>query len=270
MAAGEKRRAPKPGRWFLRAWPGSIEPAVKIQERVRGVVRTDGPFRAARARRVAGIDASFSSDGLRSFCAAIVVDLATFETVETATAEEVTRFPYVPGFLSFREGPVVIRAIRKLSRPPDVLLIDGQGLAHPRRCGIASHVGACLDLPSVGCAKSRLVGTGEEPGPRRGDAAPLLLDGEVIGLTLRTRQGTKPVYVSVGHAVNLDEARRLVLRATGKFRISEPLRRAHHAVTLLRISREERSAVRGRGGGERAAPSWRRSGRSRRDEGGGR
>lgn len=239
MAADEARAAPRPGRWFLRVWPGSLEPAVRIQERVRRAVRTNGPFRAARARRVAGIDASFSRDGLRSFCAVVVVDLETGETVERSVAEEITRFPYIPGFLSFREGPAVVRAVRKLRRPPDVLLVDGQGLAHPRRCGIASHVGACLDLPAVGCAKSRLVGEGAEPGPRRGDASPLFLDGERVGLILRTRERTRPVYVSIGHAVSLEEARRLVLRATGRFRISEPLRRAHHAVTVLRNEREK-------------------------------
>jgi deoxyribonuclease V len=163
---------------------------------VRRAVRIGGPFRAEEARYVAGIDASFSSDGLRSFCAVIVVDLVTGETVETATAEESTRFPYVPGFLTFREGPAVVRAVRKLSSPPDALLLDGQGLAHPRRCGIASHVGACLDLPAVGCAKSRLVGESDEPGPRKGDDAPLLFEEEQVGIVLRSRDRTKPLYVS--------------------------------------------------------------------------
>jgi len=225
---------PRPGLWFLDRWTGSVAPAVAIQERVGGAVRVGGRFRASDAPLAAGIDVGFSRDGRRAYCAAVVVDLRTMETADSAGACEETRFPYIPGFLSFREGPVVLQALSRLRVVPDVLLFDGQGLAHPRRCGLASHVGACLDVPSVGCAKSRLVGEGREPGLRRGSWSALSMRGERVGMALRTREGVRPLFVSVGHLVTLADARRVVLRAAPRFRIPEPLRRAHAMAAGLR------------------------------------
>jgi deoxyribonuclease V len=135
-------------------------------------------------------------------------------------------FPYVPGLLTFREAPGAIAAIEALRIRPDLLLCDGQGLAHPRRCGFASHLGLALDLPSIGAAKSRLTGSHEEPGGERGDWTPLVDDGEVIGACVRTRPGARPIYVSIGHRVTLETAIRLVLRCTTRYRLPEPTRLA--------------------------------------------
>jgi deoxyribonuclease V len=142
--------------------------------------------------------------------------------------------PYVPGFLSFREGPAVVEAFRRLELRPDVLICDGHGRAHPRRLGLASHVGVALGVPTIGVGKSRLVGSHREPSPRRGAATRLVDGNEVIGLVLRTREGVKPVFVSVGHQVELAEAKRLVLHLARPTRLPEPQRRAHHEVSRMR------------------------------------
>nr|NIR58182.1 endonuclease V [Gammaproteobacteria bacterium] len=149
-------------------------------------------------------------------------------------------FPYVPGYLSFREVPPLLRAFERLGEAPDLLVVDGHGRAHPRRFGIACHLGVLLDLPTVGCAKSRLVGTYREPGPRRGSATRLLDGGEVIGSVLRTRDGVKPVYVSVGHRITLEEARRQLLRQSRGVRLPEPIRAAHAEVNRLRRASRSR------------------------------
>jgi deoxyribonuclease V len=140
------------------------------------------------------------------------------------------RLPYVPGLLSFREDPAVLAALRRLRATPDVLLYDGHGLAHPRRFGVACHIGLIVDRPAIGCAKSRLVGMHREPGWRRGSAAPLLDGGEVIGSVLRTRDGVRPVFVSVGHRIDLRTARRIVLACALRHRLPEPTRLADQLV----------------------------------------
>jgi deoxyribonuclease V len=141
----------------------------------------------------------------------------------------VITFPYVPGLLAFREGPVVLAALEQVSDPPDVLLFDGQGLAHPRRLGLATHIGVLLDRPSIGCAKSRLCGEHEEPPAERGGWVPLRDGDEVIGGVVRTRAGVRPVYVSVGHRVDLETAVSLVVACCTRYRLPEPTRRAHRA-----------------------------------------
>jgi deoxyribonuclease V len=150
------------------------------------------------------------------------------ETVETALVRHPTSFPYVPGLLSFREAPAILAALSGLKTPPDLLMCDGQGIAHPRRLGIASHLGVLADLPSIGVAKSILVGRHAPLDDHPGAWQPLINRGEVIGAALRTRQGVKPVYVSVGHRLSLETAIELVLRCTSKYRLPEPTRQAHH------------------------------------------
>ena len=144
---------------------------------------------------------------------------------ETVAIREVS-FPYVPGFLSFREGPAIIDAINKLTVKPDVILVDGQGIAHPKGMGIASHIGVLIDIPTIGCAKSRLVGEYKEPGFRKGAWSPLQYDGKVVGAVLRTRDHVRPLFVSPGHRVDLKTSIEIVLGCIGKYRIPEPLRRA--------------------------------------------
>ncbi len=157
-----------------------------------------------------------------------------FEHVETVTAQQETRFPYIPGLLSFREAPVCLEAVAKLGQPPDLFMIDGQGVAHPRRLGLASHLGLFFDKPTIGCAKSRLIGKFEEPGAERGAWSPLRDGEETIGAVVRTRSRVKPVFVSVGHKCTLEDAIRITLACATRYRIPEPTRLAHQAVSRLR------------------------------------
>lgn len=210
----------------------SISEARAVQERLRDrvVVRDDfGPL-----RRIAGADVSYDRGSPVLFGAVVVLDAASGALLERAGVTREVRFPYVPGFLSFRELPPLLDAFAALSAPPDLVVCDGQGLAHPRRFGLACHLGVWLDLPTIGCAKSRLVGSHREPGPRRGATTRLVDEGETIGCVLRTRPGVKPVFVSIGHRVSLASARRLVLALASRHRLPEPVRAAHAEVNRLR------------------------------------
>jgi deoxyribonuclease V len=188
-----------------------------------------------RVRIVAGVDASYK-DVARA--AVVALSFPALEVLETAVAVRAIPFPYVPGLLSFREAPAVLDALAKLRARPDVLIFDGQGLAHPRRLGLASHLGVYLDLPSVGCAKSRLVGRYEEPGPATGDRAPLVDRGEVVGVALRTKPRTKPLFVSVGHKIDLETAVALVLACLRGYRLPEPTRLADRLAGERTLSAE--------------------------------
>lgn len=187
-----------------------------------------------RPRRIAGCDVSVEAAAGKVFAAVVVFRWPQLERLETVTAVGAADFPYVPGYLSFREGPVLDRAFRKLSERPDLVIFDGQGIAHPRRFGLASHLGVLWDVPSVGCAKTRLVGAGDEPAVEKGSWTPLRDGDEVIGSILRTRDGVKPVFVSPGHRIDLAGAREVVLRATTRYRLPEPTRSAHGEVNAAR------------------------------------
>ena len=185
-------------------------------------------------RFVAGADLAFHPDGQRCVAGLVVYDIDAQEVIEEALAWRPARFPYVPGLLSFREAPAVLAAIRKLKTVPDLFMFDAQGLAHPRRFGLACHVGLLIDQPAIGCAKSRLCGQHQSPPARPGQFTPLVDGGETIGAVLRTRKGVKPVYVSVGHRVTLDDAVRVVTICTTRYRLPEPTRHAHILVTRHR------------------------------------
>jgi deoxyribonuclease V len=192
------------------------------------------PLPLDRIRLVGAADVTYVGEKEAVAAAVVVADLATGRVVEERTAIGRTAFPYVPGYLTFREGPAVLAAWKKLSRKPDVVLFDGHGIAHPRRLGIASHIGVLLDVRSVGVAKRRLVGEHAEPGPLRGDWS-LLTDGEeTLGAVLRTREAVKPVFVSVGHRADLTSAIALVLRLCTRYRLPDPARRAHQLTRELR------------------------------------
>lgn len=193
--------------------------AAALQLRLRDRVVRSGDL---RPRLVAAADVSVRGGRAR----AAVVVLRGLEPVEQATAERPVTFPYVPGLLSFRELPPLRAAWEKVKSSPDVLLVDGQGLAHPRRFGLACHLGVLLGLPAIGCAKSRLVGEHEEPPSRRGAWTPLVDGGEVIGAALRTRAACRVVYVSIGHRVSLETAIRVVMDCSPRYRIPEPQRLA--------------------------------------------
>ena len=216
----------------LHRWDVSPQEARAIQLRLRSRLRLkgDGPFDT-----VAGIDVSYDDTSKLMFAGIVVLSGDGWQVLETAAAVDHARFPYIPGLLSFREVPAVIKAWTKLKRLPDCLICDGHGLAHPRRFGLACHLGLLLGRPSIGCAKSLLVGSHRQPGKRRGSVEPLLDDGEQIGAVVRTRPGVAPVYVSQGDRVGLDAAVQTVLDTCCGFRLPEPTRRAHLLVNEMRL-----------------------------------
>ncbi len=199
--------------------PATPKEAVQIQRRLRGRVIPRG---RVRRRIVAGVDASYANGIAR---AAIVVT-RDLEPIEEIAIEEPVTFPYVPGLLSFREIPSLLTAWKRLRTVPDVVIVDGQGMAHPRRLGIASHFGLVIGIPTLGCAKSRLIGTYDEPAATRGSWSPLLDRGETIGAALRTQDGRNVVYVSVGHLISLRGAISVVLACASRYRLPEPQRLA--------------------------------------------
>jgi len=218
----------------LHTWPRTPKAAIELQRRLASRVQLrpipkDLLF-------VAGADVAFSPDGSTVIAGVVVWDLAEHTVVEERVACTACRFPYVPGLLSFRELPGVLAAFRKVRCRPQVVLCDAQGLAHPRRFGLACHLGLWLGLPTVGCAKSRLCGDHVDLSPRKGALSELLLNGERVGSVLRTRDGVKPLFVSPGHLCDHDSAVRLTLEATTRYRLPEPTRQAHQLVTRVRRS----------------------------------
>lgn len=213
-------------------WSLSPAEARTLQERhAAEVIARDG---FGPIRLVAGLDIGFEDQGRMTRAAVVVLRLPTLELVESALARRPTDYPYVPGLLSFREIPTALEALAALRATPDLLVCDGQGRAHPRRFGLASHLGWLLDHPSIGIAKSRLVGEAEAPGEARGAWRPLLHRDEVIGAVLRTRAGVQPVYVSIGHRVDLTSAIDLALGLTPRFRLPETTRAAHRLASPAR------------------------------------
>ncbi|OGO38965.1 MAG: endonuclease V [Chloroflexi bacterium RBG_16_57_11] len=214
----------------IHSWQVTAQGAIAIQESLRDqVIRED---RFGVINTVAGIDVGFEEGGGITRAAVVVLGYPGLELAETSVVRRPTSFPYVPGLLSFREAPAVLEAIERLSTPPDLLFCDGQGIAHPRRLGLASHLGLWTDLPSIGAAKSRLIGQHEPVGERRGDWQPLYDAGELIGAALRTRPTARPLYISIGHRISLETAIRMVLSCTRVYRLPEPTRQAHHLASL--------------------------------------
>lgn len=211
-----------------------LDPAAARALQVELAGRVDVSTPAAPFRVVAAADVSFDRGSPILFATVVLWDAQTGALVERAGVVDPADFPYVPGLLSFREAPAILRAFDLLKGRPDLVLCDGQGTAHPRRLGVASHLGLWLDLPTVGVAKSRLCGTHAEPGPDRGDRAPLMDKGEVVGDVLRTRRGVKPLYVSPGHRIDREGAVAAVLACLGKYRLPIPSRLAHEVVNDLR------------------------------------
>jgi deoxyribonuclease V len=217
----------------LRArWNLTPREAMRLQERLRERVGLKDDFHSIRF--VAGADLSFDPETDVAFAGVIVYRFPEFQEVERRMARRKLRFPYVPGLLSFRESPVLLAAFARLGTEPDLILIDGHGRAHPRLFGIACHIGVLFDKPTIGCAKSLLVGEHAEPGAHAGSTAPLILGGERVGIVLRTRDRVKPIYVTPGHRVSVDTAVELVKLCVDGFRIPKPTREADHYVRDLR------------------------------------
>lgn len=220
----------------LHGWDLTPREAVRLQADLASRVREE-PLDPGGLRRIAGCDVAVAGDHLVASIVVMTSDAS--ETLEISDARSPARFPYVPGLLSFREIPALLAAFSALRRRPDVVLCDGQGVAHPRRCGLASHLGLILDLPAIGVAKSRLCGEAEDPAFARGSFSPLTDRGERIGMLLRTRDGVKPVFVSIGHRVTLEDARRIVLACGRGRRLPEPTRLADLRVrAAARAARE--------------------------------
>ena len=220
-----KKATPSPYATPHHGWPERVDEARAIQEALRRRVVTRD--RLGRVRRVAGVDAAYERRSGRICAAVAVLALPELALVERVVVRRKTRFPYLPGYLSFREAPAVLAALEKLRSRPDLLLCDGQGYAHPRRFGLACHLGLLADLPSIGVAKSRLIGTHAGVPEEKGSWAPLVQEGERIGAVLRTRVGVRPVYVSIGHRISLETAIDRVIACTSSYRLPEPIRQAH-------------------------------------------
>lgn len=219
----------------LHSWALSASEAVALQKTLAGQVIADRALDMGALKTVAGVDVSVKADAAgvaQSRAAVVVLSLPDLRVLETAAADMPTPFPYIPGLLSFRELPVVLAAFRRLHTAPDALIVDGMGRAHPRRFGIACHLGLWLGLPSLGCGKTRFVGAHTDPDDVRGASTPLIDQDEVIGAALRTRPRTKVVYISVGHLCDLESALRLTMLCTRSFRLPEPIRAAHRAASL--------------------------------------
>lgn len=215
------------------AWNLSAADAVLLQKSLAHRVVAHDRLNVVRC--VAGVDVAYDEGAKRQFAAAVVLDAdASFFMIESATAQEPVRSAYIPGLFSFRELPTIIQALRKLKTTPDLIVVDGQGIAHPRRFGLASHLGVMFDIPTIGCSKTRLIGAAEAPGIRRGDYSPLMDRGEVVGRVLRTQDNVKPVYVSVGHFVSLPTACDWILKTAVRYRLPETTRQADQIVRRLK------------------------------------
>ena len=203
-------------------WPTilTIPEARDLQNKLRKNVRITPLIK--KPRYVAGVDSAFSHDTV--FAAVCLYLFPELTLIEHKTAIQKLMFPYVPGFLSFREGPTIIDALEKLSQKPDLILLDGQGIAHPRGFGVASHIGVLLGIPTIGCAKSRLIGEHSAPGHKKGSRSPLQFEGKTVGAVLRTRDHTRPLFISPGHKTDLATAIHFTIACTGRYRIPEPLR----------------------------------------------
>jgi len=208
-------------------WQVNTAQAMEIQTRLASQVSREG--NVTEPQLVAGVDISVNREAGTGTGAAVVLSYPRLELVEARVVTDRIGFPYVPGLLSFREAPLILAACESLTVTPDLVMVDGQGIAHPRRMGLASHLGLFLDVPTIGCAKSRLCGFHTEPGDETGNYAELLDRGEVIGAVLRTRAGTRPVYISIGHKVDLPAAIHWVLACCQGYRLPEPTRFAHQA-----------------------------------------
>lgn len=220
------------GKMKLERWlyPESIERARQIQVQLLKKLQLV-PLQF-RPRRLAAVDAAFTEKLV--LAAVCLFSFPGLELLEEQTAVERLRFPYVPGFLSFREGPAIYRALLGLRQKPDLLLVDGQGIAHPRKLGIATYLGIILDTPSIGCAKSHLVGEFRMPARQQGSCCQLRHKGEIVGYVLRSRTGVCPIFISPGHLVNHQDALDLVRKCLRGFRVPEPLRQAHQLTQKLK------------------------------------
>jgi deoxyribonuclease V len=226
--------------WTL---PKTMEEARAIQDQLRGKVIAKGEIPEKQVHRIAGIDASITRDGRKMIGVICLLSWPGLELEETVSATDDVTFPYVPGYLSFREIPVLLRASSQLQKSVDLAIVDGQGIAHPRRLGLASHFGLVTGWITIGCAKSRLIGRADDPGAERGARSALCEGDERIGTVVRTRTSVSPVWVSVGTGIGLEDAEAWILRTARSYRLPEPVRCAHREAGNIRqrLGGEEQS-----------------------------
>ena len=226
----------------LHDWNVPYKEAIALQKRLVYEL-SERVIDISSLKTVAGVDVSTNRNSPVIHAAVVVLDFHSLEIVCNETASVEVTFPYIPGLLSFREGPAVIEAFRKLPASPDVIIFDGQGYAHPRRLGLASHLGLWLGVPTIGCAKSRLTGNYEPPESKKGAYTRLTDSGEVIGVVLTTRENVKPVFVSRGHLSDLESAIKVVLRTAPRYRLPEPIRSAHVLSNKIRKNHQRINSI---------------------------
>ena len=211
----------------LHSWNVSVEEAIQIQEALKDQIILKKPF--SKVRTIGGGDVAYSKNENRLFGAIVVLSFPDMEILDMATADGKIPFPYIPNLLSFREGPILIQIFEKLRVKPDIMVYDGQGIAHPRRFGLASHLGLWFDLPSIGCAKTPLLEGFISPGASKGSFELIRKEGKEVGVVLRTKDNVKPLFISPGHRIDITTSIQLILESCQGFRFPEPLRKAHHA-----------------------------------------
>ena len=211
-------------------WKLSEAQALALQAQL--ATRVEREDRLGEVRLVAGVDVAYDKDSERMIAAAVVLDAQTLAPVETRIAEDVVCFDYIPGLFSFRELPAIAKALTALESEPDLIVCDGQGIAHPRRFGLACHLGVLFDIPTIGCGKTRLIGQYEAPEKKRGAMAPLHDGGEIVGAAVCTQDATKPVFVSIGHRISLATAAAWINRLSLQYRLPETTRASDHAVKM--------------------------------------
>jgi deoxyribonuclease V len=215
---------------MLHRWDITPKDAVSLQKKLQNRVRTD--LGTPVVRSIAGVDVAYLREEHQSIATVVLLSFPQLQPLEQAIARVETPFPYVPGLLSFREVPPLLEAFEKLTRKPDLIFVDGHGRAHPRRLGIASHLGLWLEKPTIGIGKSRLCGDYQTPGDRKGDRSDLLDGTEIIGVVLRTRDRVRPIFVSIGYGLELDTCVEWTLRVTTRYRLPEPIRQADRVAAL--------------------------------------
>lgn len=212
-------------------WNISPRQAIELQKELHTKIITRDDFQ--KIERIAGSDISIPKNSNIGFAGVIVYEYPSLKEIERVWVKGELKFPYIPGLLSFREAPLLLEAFAKLKNRPDLAVFDGQGIAHPRRFGVASHMGLLLGIPTIGCAKSLLIGKYKEPSKKKGSYTDIIDNGEVVGAALRTRDSTKPVFISVGHKISLSKVIEIIMRSSPRYRIPVPTRDAHIFVKKL-------------------------------------
>ncbi len=218
----------------LHSWNVNYKEAVKIQERLRQKIILKSSFKNLKGKLIAGADVSYDKGNDKFYAGVVVFELLTMQKIEEVTASGRVNFPYIPGLLSFRESPILLKAFSKVKEEPDIVILDAQGIAHPRGIGLASHIGLLLNIPSIGCAKTRLIGSYNDVGEEVRCHSQLTVEGKTVGVVLRTRKNVKPVFVSPGHKIDLATSIYLVLKSCRGYKLPEPTRQAHNLVNKKR------------------------------------